>query len=277
LNTHPTVIRELATSADYQACLELQQHTWGAEFSELVPSAIIKLAQRLGGIAAGAFQQDGSMLGFVFGMTGLLEGAVVHWSDMLAVRPEARNQGIGAALKRYQRDRLLARGIRRMHWSFDPLEARNAHVNFARLGITASEYVRDLYGQSGSPLHAGIGTDRLIATWQLDGERVVARLDRGEKRAQRWSDAEPVLQVRLRAGTPVSESPRLDLAGAALGIAVPADIQTLKRTDPALALRWRRHTRAAFEHYLARDFQVTDFVRGSDVGSYVLERRPLSA
>ena len=42
------------------------------------------------------------MLGFVFGMTGVQEGRLVHWSDLLAVRPEARDRGIGRRLKLFQ-------------------------------------------------------------------------------------------------------------------------------------------------------------------------------
>src|SRR5687768_13007734 len=95
---------------------------------------------------------------------------------MLAVRREYRNQGIGEQLKRYQRDFLLARGVHKVYWTFDPLDAKNAYVNFVRLGVTAREYRVDMYGQTDSPLHHGIGTDRLIAIWLIASERVGDRL-----------------------------------------------------------------------------------------------------
>jgi len=42
--------------------------------------------------------------------------------------------GIGRMLKLFQRDEALARGIRLVEWTFDPLELKNAHFNLNRLG-----------------------------------------------------------------------------------------------------------------------------------------------
>src|ERR671914_879951 len=94
-------IRPLRTTQELLACVDLQRATWGDEFSDLVPASILKVSQRVGGIAAGAFDGDGRLLGFVFGLTGVEDGRVVHWSDMLAVREEARNAGIGRRLKEF--------------------------------------------------------------------------------------------------------------------------------------------------------------------------------
>ena len=54
--------------------------------------------------------------------------------------------------------------------TFDPLRSRNAHLNF-RLGVTADRYLRDFYGETTSPLHRGIGTDRLWVSWDLGSGR----------------------------------------------------------------------------------------------------------
>ncbi len=272
-------IRELHSPADYQACLTLQRATWGEHFSELVPMSTVKLAQRLGGIAAGAFSPAGELLGFVFGMTGTENGLPIHWSDMLAVRADARDQGIGEALKRYQRETLLGRNVHIMRWTFDPLESRNAHINFARLGVVAREYVRDLYGPSDSPLHAGIGTDRLVVTWPLDSQRVAARLagQSSPNPPDAWRAAPLINPVTTASNRPVSSAAQLDLDGAALRLAIPLDIQMLKAADPQLALAWRQHTRAAFEHYLAREYLVTEYIKAREYGCYVMERRPLLA
>ncbi|MGQ0813791.1 MAG: GNAT family N-acetyltransferase [Gemmatimonadota bacterium] len=225
-------IRELASAADYAACVRLQKETWGEQFTECVPATMLRIAQKLGGIAAGAFEND-ELLGFVFGLTGLMDGAVVHWSDMLAVRATQRDRGIGERLKRYQRDTLLARGIKRVFWSFDPLDAKNAHINFNRLGVYAREYIIDMYGHTDSPLHEGIGTDRLIVTWALDREDRVDRTDR-----------------------PVH-------------IEVPANIHELNRRDPQRAREWRETTRAQFLRYLP-EYVVTGFEREGESGFYAL-------
>ena len=63
----------------------------------------------------------GRMLGFVFGLTGVRDGRLVHWSDMLAVREEARGKQLGERLKHYQRDVVRAIGVRD-----DVLDVRSA-------------------------------------------------------------------------------------------------------------------------------------------------------
>ena len=64
-------IRDLVSLADYEACVALQRDTWGQEFSESVPTAILSVSQKIGGVTAGAFDDTGRLVGFVFGMTGL--------------------------------------------------------------------------------------------------------------------------------------------------------------------------------------------------------------
>ena len=67
-----------------------------------------------------------------------------------------------------QRDLVRAVGVETMHWTFDPLVARNAHLNLTRLGARAIEYVPDMYGtNTGSPIHGALPTDRVIVAWDL--------------------------------------------------------------------------------------------------------------
>ena len=244
-------IRPLSGHAEMEQCVALQRITWGAGFDQLVPSAILWVAQRTGGIASGAFDRTGRLLGFVFGISGIADGRLIHWSDMLAVHPDARGAGVGIALKLHQREQLLARGIETVYWTFDPLEARNAHINFRRLGVIAREYLRDVYGETGSDLHAGIGTDRLVADWQLASARVRHRLTDGPAGAD-----EPATGAAGPAG--------------AVRIPVPLDIQTLKRNAPEAARALRQRTRAQFEQHLASGLAVVDAIRGADALEYVL-------
>ena len=101
-------------------------------------------------------------------MTGVRDGALVHWSDMLAVGPEARDRGIGRRLKLYQRSLVAELGVTQILWTFDPLVARNAHLNLNALGARVIDYVPDMYGaDTGSTLHQGIGTDRFVVAWEV--------------------------------------------------------------------------------------------------------------
>ena len=73
-------IRDLHSLHDYADCVALQEETWGAGFSERVPTAILRVSQMVGGVAAGAFDENERLVGFVFGMTGVRDrraGALV--------------------------------------------------------------------------------------------------------------------------------------------------------------------------------------------------------
>ncbi|MBF8248247.1 MAG: hypothetical protein HW374_1047, partial [Bacteroidetes bacterium] len=166
-------LRRLSSTDDYNACVRLQQETWGAGFTENVPATILMVSQKIGGVTAGAFDKNGVMVGFVFGLTGWKDGKPIHWSDMLAVKNELRNSGLGRILKLYQRELVLPLGIEEIYWTYDPLVAKIAHLNFNKLGAEVSEYVANMYpDNSGSELHRGIGMDRLIVVWRIASDRV---------------------------------------------------------------------------------------------------------
>ena len=117
-------IRPLETRAEHEACVALQRDIWGQDFADVVPATILMVSQQVGGVASGAFDARGRLIGFVFGISGVRNRVTAHWSDMLAVRPEARGRGLGRRLKLHQRELLLAVGIERVYWTFDPLVAR---------------------------------------------------------------------------------------------------------------------------------------------------------
>ena len=268
-------IRPFRTHRDYEACIALQEATWGAGFSERVPMALMIVSQRLGGVAAGAFDDDGSLAGFIFGLSGIENGIPVHWSDMLAVRTDCQGQGLGIRLKSYQRDAVLEHGIRRMYWTFDPLESRNAYINLARLGIVAREYVENMYGQTDSPLHRGIGTDRFVALWQLDARRVERRLAAEPSPPVIEDLAEVPRVLDCTPGSPSGwpEPEIRDMAGAnEVLAAIPSDIQALKSASPGLAARWRAATRSVLRSYLSNGYEVCELIRGARVSRYLLRR-----
>lgn len=262
-------IRHLRTHREFAECVELQRATWGADFSECVPVAILKVSQRIGGITAGAFDAEGRLAGFVFGLTGIENGALVHWSDMLAVRADLRNHGIGQLLKTFQYEELRRRGVTRMYWTFDPLVARNAHLNINRLGASVVEYVRDMYGSdTSSVLHRGIGSDRLVVAWAIAAAGPAAGAREPALDAQR---AAPILNAVDSRGLPTkpdAAAPR----SAAVRIAIPADLDRVQAQSLADAAQWRSTTRAAFEWALAHGYRVHSLQRDERSGRayYVL-------
>lgn len=254
-------VRRVETLAEYRECVAIQKETWGTGFREIVFPTILLVAQKLGGVCAGAFAPSGRILGFVFGMTGVRDGKLVHWSDLLAVRPEARGMHLGERLKRYQRDLVVAVGVETMHWTFDPLVARNAHLNLTRLGARAVEYVPDMYGSdTGSPMHGGLPTDRVVVAWDLT----------------RPPDSAPIAARPGLLANPVAANglPSLNglLDAPVVRIAVPLDLDSEPNERRAV---WRDVTRQAFAAYLARGYEVVGFRRGQgdELPSYELSPR----
>jgi predicted GNAT superfamily acetyltransferase len=281
--TRPFFIRPLTTQGELRRCLDLQHETWGAVFTDAVPPSILKIAQRLGGVAAGAFSEDDRMLGFVFGLTGVEEGRIVHWSDMLAVREEARGLGIGTALKEWQREMALAAGATRMYWTFDPLVARNAWINLMKLGARIEGYVEDMYGESDSELHRGLGTDRFVVAWELAAgpEFEAATRARATRALSSAASAPTINEFPGDAGSPGAQSPS-GRGGAApdwreaplIAIAVPEDILAVQMRSLTEAAHWRSSTRVAFLAALAAGFQVAAIApaNGSPHARYLLAR-----
>lgn len=240
-----TELRRLSSAEDYAQAIELQRLTWGPSFQEVVPAAILKVSQRVGGICAGAFDRDGVLQAFVYGMTGVEDGRLIHWSHMLAVRPESRDRGLGRQLKVFQRELLQDSGVEFIYWTFDPLVARNAHLNLNVLGIEVREYVRDMYEGSGSPLHVS-GTDRLVAAWPVGEIAAVQMTSEATVRDTPVFSAEAV-------GAPV------------LRIEIPEEMGKLNSGD---AHGWRVRTREAFLVCLRSEYQVRGFYRSADGRCY---------
>ena len=267
-------LRPVETLQDCLACVSLQREIWGQDFIDVVPATILMVTQRVGGVAVGAFDTTRGLIGFVFGISGVTDGVLAHWSNMLGVRSDARRLGLGRRLKLHQRARLLELGIRVAHWSYDPLVARNASFNLNALGACPAEYVVDMYGDTGSALHRGLDTDRVIVRWQLDDPDVERRVT-GE-RPNRVPDtaSEPPIVIPPEsddAGGGYATYPTADV----VRIAVPADIESLKTTDPGEARRWQRAVREAFHSYLKHGYRVVGFYEATQTAppAYVLTTR----
>ena len=268
-------IRPLETRTELEACVALQQETWGQSFTDLVPPRLLKVVQRIGGVSAGAFSPDGELLGFVFGMTGVERGRLVHWSDMLAVRSGSRNAGIGRRLKEYQRATVREMGVEVIYWTFDPLVARNAHLNFNRFGVTVAEYVENMYGITASTLHGGLPTDRLVVAWPTHDEQVALRL----------AESRRLLESDDCADAPIATAAWLESAvGASIlphcvRVELPANAESLIVAGADDAVRSRLAVRRGLQWGLASGYGITAFRFDDDGtrGYYLLTRAGRSA
>lgn len=249
------LIRECEGLEELEACVQLQVETWGYDASDLMPRKAFLVMQKAGGQVIGAFDTElhgsdargdaNSMIGFALSLPGVKSGenirdgeprAYLH-SHMLAVKDAYRNRGIGAKLKLAQRDEALERGIRHMEWTFDPLEIKNAFLNIHKLGAVVCHYRENFYGVSSSRLQGGLPTDRLLAEWYLDSERVRTVLE----------------------GRPIA--PQIEER-----ITVPASIYEWKATerDRGRALAIQLENRRRFQQAFSRGLAVLGFERDAE-------------
>ena len=172
------VLRNCTSLEEFHLCVALQKEVWGFSDAELVPLRIFSLAPKIGGQVVGAWTGE-TFVGFAMAIPGNRYGHPYLHSHMVAVKEGYRNIGLGRKLKLFQRDDATARGYELMEWTFDPLEIKNAYFNLERLGAIARRYNVNQYGITNSPLQGFLPTDRLVAEWWMNSERVKTLLATG--------------------------------------------------------------------------------------------------
>jgi len=268
--------RDLTTLEDFAQVVELERQIWGPGYEEVVPVPILAVSVHRGGILIGAFD-GGRMVGFVYSLPGIKDGKPTQWSHMAGVVDGYRSAGLGRTLKLLQRDRTLAMGLDLIEWTYDPLQAMNAHLNFAKLGVVAEEYAENIYGTSASPLHQGNPTDRFVAEWWIRTPHVERRLAPTGPltlRATGLADAERVNRTAPSGEWLESVDVDLSLGARRLLVEIPTGFTDMLSRAPELALAWRICTRAIFTTYFARGYRAVDFSldRAARKGAYLLAR-----
>jgi predicted GNAT superfamily acetyltransferase len=243
-------IRECTTIDELDRCVRLQRDVFGLPDLEISPRRHLIVSRHAGGWTLGAFLGE-QLVGFVHHLVGVRENnEIFGYSHMMAVARAFQNKGVGAQLKWAQRDKALAQGHRFIKWTWDPMQARNAHFNLNRLGVTVHDYAENFYGTDyvtdpeqrleGPP---GLKSDRLFASWDLLSSRVEC-LASGEK-------LQPLPAARTK-------------------IAVPADWGSLIKADIGKARREQERVRNAFKEGFAAGLMCAGFEREATGPSYLL-------
>ncbi|HEX8652417.1 MAG TPA: GNAT family N-acetyltransferase [Pyrinomonadaceae bacterium] len=242
-------VRECRTFEELDACVELQREAFGYSDLEIIPRRYLLLSRRAGGWTLGAFNAE-RLVGFVHHLVAV-RGAheVIGYSHMMAVAQAYQNRGVGALLKWAQRERAVSEGRSYITWTWNPMQARNAHFNLNRLGVTASSYGANFYGTEGSfqqsDEQTGIDSDRLFTDWDLHSPRVVA--------------------LALGNAAPSLPDP-------AETIEIPADWSALLRQDASAARREQERVRAEFQKAFAAGLICAGFRRDAEHPHYLLYR-----
>jgi predicted GNAT superfamily acetyltransferase len=234
-------VKPLCEPPQFAEAVHLQQQIWGFADIELLPMRLFVVARKVGGQVLGAYDGE-RMIGFCLAIPGLKpDGETYLHSHMMGVLSEYHNLGVGRRLKLSQREDALARSIRLIEWTFDPLEIKNAYFNMERLGAIVRRYVENQYGTTTSHLHGGLPTDRCITEWWIASDRVKSVLEgRAPKR---------VIEARIE---------------------VPAQIASMRREDPKRAREIQRSIGKQFQSCFHAGLAVIGFERTSEHGVYLL-------
>jgi predicted GNAT superfamily acetyltransferase len=239
-------LRPCETLEELAACVKSQKQIWGYAERELYPLRLFVNLSKIGGHVLGAFTPQGQLVGFVASLPAWHGRQRYFHSLSLGVVPGHENRGLGRRLKLLQRRMALRAGIECIQWTFDPLRAKNANLNIARLGAIVRRYFADYYGRVDSRLQRGLPSDRVIAEWWIKSARV--------RRAIR--------------GIP-PRSPRKKPVAA---VEIPADIDLVLRYRPGEAKACQRRVREQLQEYFALGLAATGFTYDGQSGRYLLDR-----
>ncbi len=254
-------ICRLSSLADARRMEAVTSSLWG---ERVVSPELVRAFQHAGSILFGA-EANGELVGVVLGFLGFAGGLHVH-SHILGVSPAWQSRGVGYALKLAQRAACLDVGVVEVRWTYDPLLARNARFNLVKLGAVADGFLQEFYGRMEDLINRGDRSDRFEVRWLLNSPRV----ERALRRELPAPDAAGALLERdASSGLP---SPRETGQAARPGavVAIPPDYQSIRESDPALAMGWRVASGRAFESCF-RAGLVATWLR--EDAAYVFESR----
>ena len=236
--------RDLETVDDFLKCVDVQSEVWGREFA--VPHHMLISAKKFGAIAIGAFEGE-RLIGFVFGIPGIYEGRLIHYSHMTAVIQDKRYRGVGFKLKLLQRERALTQGIDLIVWTFDPLQCLNAWFNIGKLGVIVRRYSVNHYGPLNDKINRGLESDRLYAEWWIKSRRVEDRI-----------------------------SGKYNRKVNGILVEIPININEIKERNIEEARKWLFKVRSELTSYLNSGYIIHDVIKEENKCFYVLSKTTLN-
>jgi predicted GNAT superfamily acetyltransferase len=229
--TDEPTIETVDDVAGVETALGVFRAVWGKGASTDVDTYVAIV--RHGGYMSVA-RAGGLPIGAAFGFVS--DGGRGLHSHIAAVVPAHAGRGVGRSIKLHQRAWAAAHGLEHITWTFDPLVRRNAWFNLVRLGAEVIGYHVNYYGMIDDAINGGDETDRLEVRWSVNDACPAGAVGAGQARDHRL-------------------------------VATPADIESLRATDPAEAVAWRLRMRESLGSSMAAGARVVGLTGDGD---YVL-------
>ena len=271
------VVKKLHTIEQFKEMQQLEEEIWNR--ASISVTQLIAVSNN-GGIVLGAYK-DTELVGINYAFPAFQNGVTYLYSLILGVKREYREQGIGELLKIHLKEMALEAGYEKCLWVFDPLESRNAYLNFSNLRAYAYQYIPNFYGELEDPFSVNLPTDRLFICWYLNDSDYL----RWDEQMDELVDSaiEIVPWQKTIAGLPVLDpenqfDTKLSYLNDSYLLAVPTDFQKIKVESPALAEDWRYKTRTILMEMFRQGYAITKLVRKDEqVNMYVFVKKSLLA
>ncbi len=251
------ILKEVKDAEDLWKLVDVQVSAWGIgpDKLDVVPVHVLKAASDNSGMVIGVYEvETGKAVGFAWGFLAKDDEGLYFYSHQSGVVEDYKYSGIGFRIKQFQRKVALSRGLKRMRWTFDPLQALNTRFNLGKLGVVSNDYRVNFYGRMTDSLNRGLRSDRLKVWWYLDSRRVELKAE-GRLKSPSFKqalEAGATLALEVEEGMHRRPVKLREVDGDLALIEIPYDINASKRDGTAPV--WREFTGRAFLNLFSSGF-----------------------
>nr|NQU90586.1 hypothetical protein [Bacteroidota bacterium] len=232
-------IRELKTHEEIQKCVDLQGEIWGLDelgrMSPITLEALIGDTPKMG-IVMGGFLHD-EMIAMQIVLPSLEPQTV--YLHMIGIVKQYRSMHIGYHMEEYLFNILRKWNIKRMLWTYEPLEGGNANNYLSKSGACVIKYLPNHY-QVTDEMSGGMPIDRFLVVVHLDDE---FHTGKPHERHPALSLEEALKKI------PIARPDFLPQTDMVL-VEIPENLQKLKTTNMEQAVKYRFETRNIFTEYI---------------------------
>lgn len=154
------MIRKLESNADQHLARQVFDRTCVLDFGSEISPNLLQALVHSGAYLSESFI-DKKCVGTAFAFLSTTRGLHLN-SYMTAVFEEYHNRRIGYKLKIDQWFLAKGNNYQKITWTLDPLVARNAKLNFIKLGVDISAYYTNFYGDMPDALNTGDESNRVM-------------------------------------------------------------------------------------------------------------------
>lgn len=235
---------------------ELQKSIWGYTENEqdfLYPTDIHSFNFQTG--LSLVIRKQGDIVGFLFGFYKFdyspipevfrekYETSFRIESQLLGVVPMFRGKGLGFLLKKAQATQATEQGIGIINWTFDPLQLRNAILNFCELGGIAFQCYQNYY-QFHNELNQ-VSASRFGVTWLIKTQRVKEALKINQRNI-----IDLLENSSIKIVNDGINGFDLNVQSEKIAIEIPKNWTRLQKEQLKLANTWREITDTLFLQYI---------------------------